>query len=244
MKKLLCPYKILKIYLSISKKHQYTYNHCDYYILLSEAFKKEFSKLNFFRTSKIIAISNPLTIEKFPVNENKENNLLFIGSINLRKGIDYLMRIWEEIEHNTTVWNLLILGQGEDLSYVTKYIADHQLKHIKLLGYQSNIIPYLQESKCLLMTSRYEGFPLVLPETMAYGCVPFAFKSFAAVNDILTSDTGILIKPFDCEEYSKELMDLINDTERWHSMSKNCIQRARTVFSMDKILAQWEKVLN
>ena len=168
---------------------------------------------------------------------------MFCGSLNKRKGVDLLLQIWNRIEMATADWELMIVGEGEERNNMEKYIKAHNLSRVKLCGFHTDMIPFFSESKILLMTSRYEGFGLVLTEAMAYGCVPVAFNSFASVTDIITSDTGMLVKPFDINEYSNKVIGLMENNEKLEYMSERCIKRGREKYSLETIIGRWEQIL-
>ena len=237
------PYSLLKVYQDIKKSHIWLYDICDTYVILSHLFLKDFEDLNNGRSEKVVVIPNPLTIPIVNHVNAKKNQVLFIGSLNKRKGIDYLIEIWSQIETAASGWELVILGTGEMEPYIRNYISSHALRHVQLLGYQSDVVPYLQQSRCLLMTSRYEGFGLVLTEAMAYGCVPIAFDSFSSVHDIITPDCGIIIPKFNCSVYSTQVMELMNNTAKWEQMSIHSIKRSREQFSVQSIIARWLDIL-
>lgn len=234
---------IIHQYLRSSCDHVRTYNNSDKYILLSRNFKREFSLLNLFRYEKVDYIGNPLTIDLPSCEFNKRQQLLFCGSLNKRKGVDLLLQIWNRIEMATADWELMIVGEGEERNNMEKYIKAHNLSRVKLCGFHTEMIPFFSESKILLMTSRYEGFGLVLTEAMAYGCVPVAFNSFASVTDIITSDTGMLVKPFDINEYSNKVIGLMENNEKLEYMSERCIKRGREKYSLETIIGRWEQIL-
>lgn len=243
VKKILSPLLILKIFIVVAKSRIYMYNKADHYVLLSEKFMREFWWINLFRTKKVTAIGNPLTIELQPIIKKEKKQLLFVGSLNKRKGVDMLMEIWKRIEQRTKEWNLLLLGDGEERLYIESYINKHNLTRITVLGFQTDTIRYLQESKILLMTSRYEGFPLVLGEAMAYGCVPVAFNSFASISDIVTEETGVLVKPFDIDDYAENIIRLIDNEEELKRKSEACVLRGRRDFSIEAIAAKWNEII-
>lgn len=244
LRKILFPVLFILNYYHTCRHHVLAYNLCNSYVLLSEKFKKEFRWLNLFRYKKVKVIGNPLTIECLPISETKSKRMLFVGSLNKRKGVDFLLDIWEKIENSTVDWELMVVGDGEMRQYMDAYIKNKNLKRMRLCGFHADTIPYLQDSKLLLMTSRYEGFGLVLTEAMAYGCIPIAFKSFASVTDIINKDTGVLIKAFDIDKYANTILNLIKDEEKMEIMSKNCILHARNDFSIENITSQWEALIN
>ena len=236
----------IKVYYKITKHHSEFYNWCNHYVLLSEAFINDFKRVNLYRQRKVSIINNPLTINTISIStvETKEKEILFVGRLNLQKGIDYLLEIWKRFSPLVPDYKLSILGEGELRDEINTYISENNLRNISVLGYQSDMIPFYKRSQFLLMTSRFEGYPLVLAEAMAFGCVPFAFNSFGSVYDIITPDVGEIIPSFDCGEYVQRLLDVKNDKTRWKMMSMAGMERARTNFSMDVVLQKWMQLID
>ena len=94
------------------------------------------------------------------------------------------------------------------------------------------------------MTSTFEGFGMVLIEGMQHGCVPMAFESFTAVRDIIDPDrTGILVPPFDLEQYAARLLDLMRNSGKREAMSAACFRSSRK-FSKSRITGLWEDLFS
>ena len=153
------------------------------------------------------------------------------------------MDIWTEVEKIGTDWTLEIVGDGPERQYVEKIIYKHHLKHVKLKGFHSDMIPFYEKSSILLATSIYEGWPLTLSEAMAYGCVPVVFGSYLAATEIVTDGLdGYVIPPFDVKMYIARMQSLMNSSSLRNklaiSASKTC-QR----YSVEKIGIEWEVLL-
>ena len=100
--------------------------------------------------------------------------------------------------------------------------------------------PYYNKAKIFCMTSLYEGFGLVLVEAMKYGVVPFAFKSYPNVVDIINDGKdGVLVSPFDVEEYASKLRELMTNPDKLQVLSKQAEMKSRE-FSIEKIGLRWE----
>ena len=235
----------MKAFCGILKHHSRLYNLCDHYVLLSEAFINDFKQVNLYRRGKVLVINNPLTIDLIPTSTgiHKKKEMLFVGRLTEQKGIEYLLEIWERFSPLIPEYRLSIMGEGEQRDIINTYISENHLHNISVMGYRPDLIPFYQRSQYLLMTSRFEGYPLVLAEAMAYGCVPFAFDSFDSVYDIITPDVGEIIPSFDCGEYVQKLLNVINDEARWKKMSMAGMQKARTHFSMDSVLQKWKQLI-
>ena len=63
--------------------------------------------------------------------------------------------------------NIIILGEGSERESLENYIRENKLENsIKLLGFKSNPYPYIKNADAYILSSRYEGYPLVLCEAL------------------------------------------------------------------------------
>ena len=80
---------------------------------------------------------------------------------------------------------------------------------------------------------------MVLVEAMSHGCVPMAFDSYASVRDIIADgENGVLVKPFSIGEYSRKLIELIDDDERRRAMAVRGMESINR-FNTPAIARQW-----
>lgn len=100
--------------------------------------------------------------------------------------------------------------------------------------------PYYRDAAIFCMTSAFEGFPMVLLEAAAFGCVPVAFDSYAAVRDIIDDgENGVLVSAFDLDAYTETLAQLMRDDALRERLALAARGRVAE-FSPDKIAARWE----
>lgn len=193
---------------------------------------------------KLFSIPNSILMVDRPSDlSHKEKRVLFTGRLdNAVKGLDRLLRIWQQIEQEIPDWHLDILGDGDDADWLKTLSRDLQLTRVSFLGFQ---VPtsYYQQSSIFCMTSTFEGFGMVLIEAMQYGCVPMAFDSYPAVRDIiLPGRTGLLIPPFDEQEYAEQLKNLILDADRRESMVQAADAHMQQ-FSTLQVAKQWNQLI-
>ena len=177
--------KLWRVVTAISLRLVYELS--DQYILLSESFIplfKEFIHINNGR--KISVITNPLTIDV--VTRPKENLIIYVGRLEeTQKRVSRIIEIWRLLAHELPLWRLEIIGDGPDRD---KYrVAAAGIERIYFLGYKSPA-EYYARAKLILLTSDFEGFPLVLLEAMASRCVPVVFGSYPAAYDIVKGKEG------------------------------------------------------
>lgn len=240
---------IIKTYLASKDRKRFLLNNCKKYILLSNSFLKEMHFIvGKHYDNKITSITNPLTIpEPTKINyiDSKKKQILFVGRMTNQKGFNLLIKVWKEFSmSNIDNWELVMLAAGADRKKIEQIINKEALKNIRIDNPTTEIYKYYEESAILIMTSIYEGFPLVLAEAMSRGCVPIAFDSFCSVHDIITDgNNGILIPPFNIKEYSCSLSNIVNDKELWKKMSFSALNTSKK-FYLENIGKQWECLFN
>ena len=194
---------------------------------------------------KIISIPNPVTANSFQENATvkKEKQILFVGRLVKDKGLDYLLQIWKEIEPKYLDWTLSILGEGPLLPYLEENIQKLGLKQIRILGAKPDISIFYQKASILMMTSIFEGWPLVLFEAMNYKCVPIAFDSFASLKDIIDNNlNGFRIPPFDTNIYTKKIEYLLNNPTICSKMGLLAEKKSKQ-YTIDSIGKLWNTLL-
>lgn len=224
---------------AINLRLVYRFN--DAYGVLSESFKEVFSEFTGQKDiRKIWAIPNPVDLPK-PKGLAKENVILYVGRLSLsEKRIDRVIEVWRRLAPQLPDWRLEIVGDGPDRQTVETLATG--LPRITFCGFQDPS-SYYERARVLLLTSDFEGFGLVLVEAMAYGCVPVAYASFTAVNDIINDGNGLTVPmPWDVECFSKAVLDLIKDQGRWSEMSK-CGRETAARYQLSEVVDRYEALL-
>ena len=233
-----------------AKKSRYlfrkAYEGSDCILLLSDMFKPVFQSLaGIADTSKLFAINNANTYSssEIEISMPKENVLLFVGRMAVEKRIDIILHIWSRLQDLYPSWRLEIVGGGglfDDVKYLVKKM---KLQRVSMHGRQTPNA-YYAKSKIILATSKFEGWGLNLTEAMQHGCVPVAFSSYAALNDIVEGGkSGIAIEDNNVEEFVRRLSELMADESRLLLLSENAKESVKR-FDMSKIIIQWENLFN
>ena len=221
---------------------RYTISKCTKYLTLSPSFisiAEKYTKLK--NNGKFGALANPLTItpnEGTPIK--KKNEIIYVGRIEYNQKCTYrIVDIWDKLERIYPDWCLKIVGDGPDRADLQNRIDEKRLKHITIEGFQ-NPLEYYKEAKLLLLSSAYEGFPLILAESMEYGVVPLVYDSFAAVHDIIDngSDGFIIPQPYSDDAFVKKIESLLKDSSTLNSMSRKAMKKAKK-YSVDFIIKKW-----
>lgn len=240
------PIRLFRSRTEIKKRHRLLYSACDRYILLSSRFYPVFVKIvGKLDYRKVKFIHNPITV-KLPQTSSfrKEKTCLFCGRLTEQKGIRYLMEIWSRVAPMNQDWKFIIVGDGPLRDYVLSKIRENNLNNVILTGFVSDPSEYYSKASILCMSSIFEGWMLSLVESMVYGCVPVTFNSYESVSDIIDNGiNGILIEPFDVDDYVRRLMDLMHNVKKREDMSRKAIATS-IQFDIQKIGAQWINLFN
>ena len=218
----------------------------DAFVVLSESFKQDFYDfLPGVRKEKITAIPNMNSFENGSITSGKAREVLFVGRLdNPVKGVDRLLKIWSMVCRREPGWFLRIVGDGPDREYLAALAEECGCTNYSFEGATDHPEEYYRKAGILCMTSTFEGFGMVLIEGMQHGCIPMAFESFTAVRDIIEPDrTGILVPPFDLEQYAARLLDLMRDGGKREAMSAACF-RSSGKFGKSRIAGLWENLLS
>lgn len=215
-------------------------------VLLSEGFRQDLNSFYHFKPENVVAIPNPFPIKTSieAHSYQKEKAILYVGRINQRhKRFQSVLNIWQKLQDRLPGYCLNIVGGGQEKEAFEKKARDMKLKRITFYGFQ-NPDEFYKKSLVSCMTSNFEGFPMVLVEAMQYGCVPFAFDSFAAIHDIIDNGVnGFIIPPFDEDKYAETVERFVHlPPEQQTTMQDNCIKKAQT-FSVDKIYERWNEII-
>ena len=222
----------------------------DRIVLLSQKFVPFYS--SYIRAEdckKITFISNPVVgIENPPTFEEKRKEILYVGRMSIgEKRIDLLLKIWAKLENVFPQWSLCLVGAGGDFEKLKKIAGTLNLTRVSFEGFQ-NPEMYYRRASIFCLTSAFEGFPMVLNEAAAFGCVPVAFDSFLTARDILENNkNGFLVPAFDLEKYAKTLEKLMTDHALRERLANAARENAKR-FLLGKICDQWValfcKILN
>lgn len=225
---------------------RWSYMRSDTYIVLSPSFIPIAKKYMWLgeNENKLQAISNPITIDAgCGGSPSKRKEIVYVGRIEYNQKRTFrLVEIWERLQPLFPDWKLTIVGDGPDRNDLEERISRKGLKQISVEGFR-NPAEYYARAAMLLLVSEYEGFPLVITESMAYGVVPVVLGSYAAVYDIVENGvSGIIASyPYSETEFVGEVKKLMSDSDMLEAMSANA-RKAASAFSLNAITNQWEEL--
>ncbi|GAA3641601.1 glycosyltransferase family 4 protein [Flavivirga jejuensis] len=211
----------------------------DNFVVLTNGNKKEWELNN------LLVIPNPLSF--FPDStqlSNLENKkVLAVGKHSFQKGYDRLINSWKDVSEKHPDWELDIYGTINENVGLKKLAKSLKLDDcVNLFPPEKNIGEKYKEASIYAMSSRYEGFGMVLTEAMAYGVPCISFDCPFGPSDIIShNENGIIVENGNIKDLSDSIIRLIDDSELRKSMG----QKARIDverYLPEKVVYQWDQL--
>ncbi|MDH0026907.1 glycosyltransferase family 4 protein [Aeromonas caviae] len=198
--------------------------------------------------SNITAIPNPVTTPAHTtINPHKEKLFLAVGRLTYQKGFDLLLQAWRQVVNVHPDWRLRIVGDGEDKKMLEQLRHDLNIEaSTEILPKTNNIVTHYQEAAFFVMSSRFEGLPLVLIEAQAYGLPIISFDCETGPAEIVKhGETGWLCEPDSNFLLSDEMVNAANifQTPVYERLSENAVLNSNR-FTLDNIISLWIKLLS
>ncbi|WP_296847278.1 glycosyltransferase family 4 protein [uncultured Methanobrevibacter sp.] len=207
----------------------------DALIVLSSQHRDDWSNV---KNVYVIPNSIPFYPKTPASSENKK--VIMVGRYNDAKGYDLLIPAWNYVHQRHPDWILNVYGSGEYYNSVVEWMEKYDLGNSMILHKPTEQImeKYIDSSICV-MSSRYEGFPMVLMEAMACGlpCVSFDCP-YGPRNIIKDGEDGYLIEYLNVKALADGICKLIeNPILRKEMGLKGRLNILR--FSREKVMQQW-----
>lgn len=215
------------------------YNYCiskfSKCIVLVESLKREFN------TNNIVVIPNPIW---FTTNEKPDYNskkVIAVGRHSYEKGFDRMLFIWQVIHSKYPDWQLEIYGNSnKELGLASLASALGLSKTVTFFDAVPDINEKYQEASFCIMTSRFEGFGMVLIEAMESGITCVAYDCPCGPGDIIVNNTnGFLIENKNQNEFIRAVSTLIENKDLREKMGASA-KESNKKYEMQPIMNQWK----
>lgn len=228
------------------KKHQRMYDVCDRYVVLSPSYIEDFCRIfNLPNDGKVVSIPNPISMQVEKNDDKKENIFLVVARLaEKQKNISAILRIWKNFYPHHKNYKLQIVGYGPDEQFLHDYAKSLSLERVEFTGKTATPQKYYSKAKFFLMTSRYEGLPMTVIESMQFNCIPIVYNSFSAIGNIIESGNNGILIPENNEQLFLKAMNSLVDNEVQQDIIKSKIQSSLLKFSKENIGKQWENLFN
>ena len=235
-----------------SRSMKYVYQHTDLYMVLSPSFVKKFKEFTgITHPDHLQVLTNPVTIDSSSYDyslSKKQKEIIYMGRIDFnQKRVYRVVDTWAKLESVFPDWKLTIVGDGTARKDIEKQVKEYGLQRVSFEGFQQPK-PYYERASILILTSEYEGFPLVLAECMSFGVIPAVYNSYSAVCDIIDGGKDGIVLPYhkngyDANEAAGMIANIMKDDGKREQMALAAIKKSKE-YSVEKIYQEWEKVFH
>lgn len=198
------------------------------------------------RINKLVQIYNPaeITYESMTYKKNTKK-IMSVGSLVSQKGFDYAIEVAKLVFEKFPDWQWHIYGDGPDRLKLEEKIKLYKLeKNIIIMGYYENVYDKYRNYSFYVMTSRHEGFPMVLIEAKVNKLPIVSFDCKFGPNELIKNEVnGYLISNFDTYEMSLKIIELISNKDKLEFFSENAYKDLEKL-NIELIIGQWENLIN
>lgn len=199
---------------------------------------KEDSK-NWPELTNLVVIPNFVFSNTSLKSDLSSKRVVAVGRYSWQKGFDMLIDAWKIVSARHPDWHLDIYGSGDNISY--QKLADELCLSSSVTCHKSvdHVYEKYSESSIYVLSSRYEGFGLVLVEAMGTGLPVVSFACPCGPRDIIEDGvSGYLVKAGDVRKMAEKICYLIENRDVRESMGQAAIARAG-MFSRDQVMHRW-----
>ena len=228
----------------IDRWHMKKINKAKVLITLTEADKNDWSK---YLSISIKVIPNMVTCypERISPYNERPNRIICAGRLDSQKGFDYLIEAWRQIAHKYIDWRIDIFGHGEEEKKLNDMIEEYHLcDSIIIHKPTDNIYAEYMNSSFYVLSSKSEGFGLVLIEAMSCGVPCISFDCPHGPSEIIShGEDGIIVPLGNISELAKSIEWMITNKRGREAMSNTARTNARK-YHENTIMPRWIELFN
>jgi glycosyltransferase involved in cell wall biosynthesis len=217
-------------------------------VTVSKAIRDELEQLGFDKNT--LCIYNPIDFGRIEFLKNQfnieyKNYILAVGSFKDIKQFDKLILAYSKSILPTQNIKLVLLGNGENRAiYESKSKELGIDQFVKIEDFLNNPFPFYKNAKFTVLSSKNEGFPNVLLESLACETPVVAFNCLSGPSEIIQDcENGLLVENQNLEKLTTAMNEMIANQELYLHCRKNA-KESVLKFSVERIGEQWVQLFN
>lgn len=212
----------------------------DRYVVLNEYDKEDFAeKLGI----QCVAMDNPRSFVSEEKTDLSHKKFFVAARFVKQKGLDLLIDAFAKFCEVDDEWKLVIAGDGPLRMRVLKRVWNKKIQNrVEFVGVTNNVQKYYLESSVYLLSSRWEGWGLVIVEAFEMGMPVIAFDIVPVDLLITNGEDGLIVPKFDVDQFAAAMVKLAHDEDVRRKMGQKALEKAER-FSEKRIAAKWQEML-
>ncbi|MFW1968557.1 glycosyltransferase family 4 protein [Acinetobacter guillouiae] len=172
------------------------------------------------------------------VDKNR-NIVLSIGRLDDNKNIIHILKAWHNKIDILSDWELHIYGDGDQKSTLLDFIVKKKISNVYFKGITNNPNLAYETANFFVMSSKFEGLPMVLIEAQCFGLPIISYNCPYGPSDVIKdAENGFLIENQNIEKFSEALEQLITSKKLLKEFSEKSLLNAEN-FNPEKIVNVW-----
>lgn len=197
---------------------------------------------NWRKAKRVEIIPNFSIMPISELSDCETKRVIAVGRLEWQKGYDRLLNIWKLVATKHPDWHLNIFGDGAQKSELLNIIKETKINNITIHPYTNNISQEYASSSICVLTSRYEGFSLVLLEALRHGLPCISFDCPYGPKDLIDNEKcGYVIENENINLFAEKLSFLMDHTETRKLFGHAAINKAQS-YQIDNIMNQWRRL--
>lgn len=220
--------------------------HCNYIVTLTNRDKVLWTEGLKTITAEIVTIANPTPYENFPHTSSIDyKTVLAVGRLTHVKGFDLLIKAWSYVCEFNDDWVLRIVGSGEEEVELKSKVKELGLyDRIVFLPATKDIEKHYQTSSFYCLSSRFEGFGMVIVEAQSFGLPVISFDCDCGPRDLIKDNIdGFLVENGNVRDLAIRILMCIDlEKDKYLKLSDNS-RLSASRFSVSNIVNDWYDIL-
>lgn len=191
----------------------------------------------------VTAIPNPC-LSGVKVEYRFSNHVfLSVGRLAPPKGYDLLLKAWKIVQKEIPDWKLVIVGKGELEDDLRNLEEELSLERVEFVGHSDDVGEYYHQASCYVLSSKYEGFPMVILEAQSYGLPVISFDCKTGPKDLVEpGKSGYLVEDGNIKKLAKCMIGFTKNLKLAEEMSAYTTKQVKK-YSLEAVVKQWDKLL-
>ena len=166
------------------------------------------------------------------------------GRLTTQKGFDLLIPAFAQVVARHPEWTLRICGDGPQRKALERQILEHELSNnVLMMGPVERLDLQMSRASMYVLSSRFEGLPMVMIEAMSLGLPIVSFDCPTGPGEVIEDGrSGLLVAAEDVDALARAMLSLVEDPARRKALGAGAAERARD-YALDTIGPRWEALI-